>query len=309
MDIELFNRYIMCVHKVGSLTQAAKDLGISQPALSSAVRNMENHLGFKIFDRKNSPLLLTEEGKVYIEYLRKQQLLVRDYQREIADIRNKQRGKLVIGAPSAYAERILANGVFKLRKEQPIYDVMIKNAQVSVLLEWIKNGEIDCFISTSEDLPKELTCVKVKKETIYLCIPESWEINKQLENYRVQLNQTGKTMNYSVLNNMEFIFLEKTQPLQERMDQFLEENSVLPRCHLRVDQVSLGISLATKGLGICFASEEALTEDVLRHICLYTLPDNISQRNIYVAYDKEKYVSQTCLQLIEILQNIEKENN
>ena len=76
MNIALYNEYIICIHECGNMTKAAKKLGISQPALSSGLSNIEKKLGFKIFDRKRTPLQLTREGEIYFEYLYKQKELL-----------------------------------------------------------------------------------------------------------------------------------------------------------------------------------------------------------------------------------------
>jgi len=65
MEIELHNKYVICILEEGNLTRAAKKLGVSQPALSIALSNLEKKLGYKIFDKSTSPFRLTEEGKIY----------------------------------------------------------------------------------------------------------------------------------------------------------------------------------------------------------------------------------------------------
>ena len=67
--MELAERYAYTVYTKKSFTAAAKELYISQPALSAMITKLEKSIGFRIFDRNTSPLSLTPAGRVYIEYL------------------------------------------------------------------------------------------------------------------------------------------------------------------------------------------------------------------------------------------------
>ena len=63
--------YIYEVYKEKSFSNAAKNLFISQPALSASVKKVERQLGITIFDRSTSPIVLTDAGKVYIDSIEK----------------------------------------------------------------------------------------------------------------------------------------------------------------------------------------------------------------------------------------------
>lgn len=305
MDIELYNNYIMCVYESGSMTKAAKKLGISQPALSLGLGNIEKRIGFKIFNRKKSPLQLTKEGKVYLEYLYKHRQIMVDYQRKIKDISDITGNRLTIGGPVVYVESLIVKAVIELRKEYPNCEIVIKNGAVPELIEKTKKGDVDCFISTSDDLPEDFAKEKIKQERIYLCIPRDWEINTRLKDYKIDVGGTGDCFDYSVLDGLEFIFLEEEQPLQKKITKFLAENQIFPLNYLIVNQVPVSVTLSAFGEGIAFVSEEALlSSGCIDKWCIYTLPDNIFGRDIYVAYDKEHYLPNACKKLIEILKSI-----
>lgn len=302
MDTELYNKYIVCIHKCGSLTKAAKQLGVSQPALSTGLSNMERKLGFKIFNRKTIPLTLTQEGNIYLEYLLKQEILLKDYQQKITDICDMKSSKVVIGGPVAYVETVIAETVTKFHLLYPECKVQIKNAPVPELIDMANSGEIDCFISTSDDLPSDFSKVPIQQEKIYLCIPFDWEINKELQKYETKLGSKGDLFDYSILSDSEFIFLEENQPLQKEMEKFFIDNNISPQNYITVNQVSAGVALTAFGVAISFASEEALlASGHLDKISIYSLPDNISGRTIYIAYPEKRYLSYASQELMKLL--------
>lgn len=305
MDMELYKKYIMCVYESDSLTQAAKKLGISQPALSSGLNSVEKKLGFKIFDRKITPPRPTKEGEIYLEYLQKEQKIVEDYQRKIADIHQMEGSKLVIGGPVVYVESLIAKAVAEFYKKYPKCEITIKNELVPDLIRQMKKGEIDCFISTSDELPESFQKIALKKEKIYLCIPRKWEINDKLAEYRVSVGETGKEFDYKVLDGLDFVFLEESQPLQKEVRRFFEENQIVPQSHLKVNQVSAALRLTALGVGASFISEEALSgKGQAEEFFTYSLPDIIFNRKIYAVCNGERYIPYACQELIKKMQEL-----
>lgn len=302
MDKRAYDRYIIQIAEQGSLTKAAACLGISQPALSSGLTNLENELGFKIFHRRSVPITFTPEGEIYFKYIKRLQVLDDDFQRRIGEYRKEAEGGVTVGGPVAYVESLVADAVIQFRKEKPEYKVAMKCSPLAELVEMASKGEINCFVSTCEDLPARFDKQLIKQEKIYLCVPKDNPLNEKLLTYQVEPGKTGKYFDYAVLDGEEFIFLEENQPLQIQMEDFLAEYKISSVNKVTVNQVSTAVNLAIRGVGICFASEEALSGNVdLENICIYTLPDTISGRNIYIAYDKELFMSAACKEFIQYL--------
>ena len=89
--------YVYEVYKERSFSAAAKNLFVSQPALSTAVKKLEESLGITIFDRSGSPLSLTEAGRVYIAALEEIRAIDRRMREQLADLSALQSGHIVVG--------------------------------------------------------------------------------------------------------------------------------------------------------------------------------------------------------------------
>ena len=70
-------RYAITVAEAKSMNEAAKNLYISQPSLSSAIKELENEIGVELFRRTNRGILMTAEGKEFVGYARQ---VVEQYQ-------------------------------------------------------------------------------------------------------------------------------------------------------------------------------------------------------------------------------------
>ncbi len=302
MDRRVYDNYILQIVKHGNLSKAAVYLGISQPALSSGLNALESELGFKIFNRKRVPITFTPEGEIYYDYINKMQVLSDDFQQRLSNYREEVGCKVTIGGPVAYVESMVTDAIIKLRKENASYQVAIKCSPLSELIDMASKGEVNCFISTSEDIPANFEKRLIKKEKVYLCIPCDNPINEKLKEYAVKPGETGNMFDFSLLDGEEFIFLQEGQPLREQMEAFFIDNGIVAENKVVVNQVSTAVNMAIKGEGICMASEFALEGNVnLGNVCIYSLPDSISGRNIYIAYNKELFMPNACEALIDIL--------
>lgn len=302
MDRRVYDNYVVQIVKYGNLSKAAAHIGISQPALSSGLNALESELGFSIFNRKRVPITFTPEGELYYEYINKMQILSDDFQQRLNNYREELGCKVTIGGPVAYVESMVTDAIIKLRKENANYQVSIKCSPLSELIDMALKGEVNCFISTSEDIPLNFEKHLIKKEKLYLCIPYNNPINEKLEKYIVKPGEMGQVFDFSILDGEEFIFLQEGQPLREQMETFFLDNGIVAENKVVVNQVSTAVNMAIKGEGICIASEFALEGNVnLDSVCIYSLSENISGRNIYIAYNNELFMPVACESLIDIL--------
>ena len=82
--------YVKVIAETRSISIAAQQMGISQPALTTYLKKLESDLGVMLFDRSEIPLKLTEEGKAYIKYLDGVSALWADFEKEIKKLRSSQ---------------------------------------------------------------------------------------------------------------------------------------------------------------------------------------------------------------------------
>lgn len=301
--MELSEQYMLEIVKWGSLTMAAKQLGISQPALSLALTNLEKKLGFTLIDRKSKPVCFTEEGSIYAEYLHKQRELTIQMQKEISDAGMMKRKVLSVGGSAVYIESLVADVILELLTHYPECQIDMHIEPLEELIQNAVNGEVECFVCTDEkNIPDNFTLLPIRQERLYMCVPKNFEVNERLKDYQVQLGEEKPIEDYRVFEAHGIIRLPATFPLQRKMDDFFKEKGMQMHSSICVSQVSTGVALAQKGLGMVVASEEALMgRNLGDHVCLYSLPEEISGRKIYIAYDSGHYISKVCRMFIDLM--------
>ncbi|MBQ9867622.1 MAG: LysR family transcriptional regulator [Lachnospiraceae bacterium] len=278
MDIDASDRYIPVIASEGTISAAARKLGVSQPAMSLALSQLEKKLGVQIFDRQSVPLQLTAEGRIYLHYLNLQKQLIDDCNRELAELNSDNVFDFSLGAPAIYAETMLLRSVISYRKLRSQDHIHIKTAHLTRLAESVINGTLDAFISTSNELPPQIKSIYIKDEHLFFC----------------RRSVPGKN-NKSALpdKDSEMIFMEDDQPLQKIINKYLKENGIPYKNHISVNQVSSALRLMEAGQGTAIISEDAL--GILKskkNIVITPLPAALSSRKIYFAYNGERFMSE-----------------
>ncbi len=296
------NSFVFTILENGSLTKAAKELNISQPALSMKLGKLEESIGLLLFNRETSPISLTAEGNIYLDYLKKQKVIMDEFNASIDLLHNEQTRRIRVGGPDVYVKSLLVDAVQKVRQQDPKCMVEVRNGSQKTLVALAEEGDLDFFICTSTKLPEVFETIPLKKERLYLCLPASFPVNRKLQKYMTGPGGHGKCFDFTILNGYPFIFLEEDQPLQKYINRFLEEYRITPVLHVRVDQAATGVEFVAAGEGVFIASASAIRACSARiDICTYALPDSYSDRQIYAACNRHHALSESALHLLSVL--------
>ncbi len=299
MNYQIYENYVVQIVRCGSLTKAAELLGISQPALSSGLSRLESELGYKLFNRRASPISLTEEGTLYYSYLREKRVLEANFRNQMEGLHGEAERKVIAGSPVAYMEVTVLRTVNRLLLVHPEYEVTLKCAPLRELIGMAEDGQLNCFICTANSLPAEYVKLPIKKERIFLCLPREHPINAD---FAKQCKGTGSITDFSALNDLPFISLDTDMPLQQQADELFMDYGVRPLRRLTLNQASSAVSAAAMGLGFCLASEDALSGcGKLDQLRFFPLPEPFARREIFVAYHSDMWMPGACKDFIAFL--------
>ncbi len=289
-------QYLYYISQTGSISRVASELGISQPALSMRLTQLEKNMGFAIFNRKTHPISLTSAGEIYFQYLDKNRDLRIDCFRRIKDIISSESLRITIGAPSVYVNSILVDVATSLHKTHPEYIISIKSASFPQLMEMIGINEIDCFIATSKPSESVFVSIPIRTERTYLCFHDTDPLCEKLPCDKITESEI------ELLNGQKMIFLNSNQPMQITMDRLINRYQLDIQPAFIVNQITTALSLVSKRNGFCLATSESLRErSTYRHIRSVSMHPVIPDRTLYFSYAKDRYISKACMDIMSIL--------
>ena len=125
-----------------SFTRAAEKLFRTQPAISLAIQRLENDLGERLLDRSGRDLALTEAGQLVYDCARRQENLQREMANQLAELRNKAIGRLVIGANESMTFYLLPH-ICQFRQQYPKIKLVIQRSRSTELPDHLAAGDVD----------------------------------------------------------------------------------------------------------------------------------------------------------------------
>lgn len=156
-------RHFVAVAETGNFQKAARQVHLSQPAVTKSIQRMEHWFGYKLFDR-GAKLELTDFGRLLLDQARKTLLNFDDLQHEANLFRNLITGELTIGAGPLMAESIVGPAVGRLLARHPKLHVTVHVDNFAQFPERLRHRELDFFIA-------DITAIRTAPEFEIIAVP------------------------------------------------------------------------------------------------------------------------------------------
>lgn len=156
MTIELRQlRFLLALAKHGSLGRAAVALGMTQPALTRALKILEQQTGSTLFERSKSGVAPTDQGRLLIQRAREVVEVADELIRDLVRSRVAGAGQVVLGAGPYPAETVVPAAMTTFVVENPLVRVRVLVRDWDELLRQLRRHEVDFFVSETSTLDGE----------------------------------------------------------------------------------------------------------------------------------------------------------
>lgn len=137
--------YFLAADAAGSLTQAAEDLGVSQPTLSEQIRKLEQHLGVALFTRAKQGLTLTEAGQEFLSHARRVSSEYADAMASVKGIRDRESGTVSFGMFNS-GLIVLPGLIPAFRTQYPKIRVRVLGANSAEIAAAVRSGRLEAGV-------------------------------------------------------------------------------------------------------------------------------------------------------------------
>ncbi len=290
-------KYIYQVYLDGSFSAAAEHLYISQPALSIAVKRVEESVGAELFDRSRRPLALTEAGKNYVNTLQSIMHLEEDLARQIEDLRGLQTGTLRLGGTHFLNCYILAPILAAFAREYPGIRIELSEDSAVNLQDKLKKWELDLIFSCNPEIVMQFERRPAFLDHVILAVHKDISLPAELDRMslsagdilsRRHTEEECPGVDLSGFKNVDFILLEEGNNLYARSLEMFEEAGFLPRVKMNIDQMVTSYRLADNGLGAAFISDR-LVRSKRSNLRFFKLNYACADRLFYFLIPKRAY--------------------
>jgi LysR family carnitine catabolism transcriptional activator len=176
----------MMVARSSSFSDTAREMGVSQPALSRTIRLLEEELSVRLFDRNTRNVNLTAAGEMLLPAVER---LVGDFETTFSELEHSllgRRGRVVIGALPSVAAKLLPMVVAQFQADHPQVEVTVRDSLSGTLYQQMLERKIDFSITTPPEQPETFAFEPLMiDECVLVCAagdplaahgPASWSI-------------------------------------------------------------------------------------------------------------------------------------
>lgn len=165
---------VVTIAQKGSFSKAAEALYIAQPALSRKIGEMEKKLDCRLFERSTRNVALTEAGKIFVAHAQRMIWECAELEREIENRKRTLSGQVICGyTPIGGHCSFLFAAIEQMSRTYPGVRIDLQRFYPPVLIEKVKNGELDCCLITAEAVKNEMLLEwdNLKPMYFYLIVP------------------------------------------------------------------------------------------------------------------------------------------
>ncbi|MBQ3469041.1 MAG: LysR family transcriptional regulator [Bacilli bacterium] len=162
-NLELYKVFYY-VAKNKSITGAANELMVSQPAVSKSIKVLERDLDTILFNREKGGVSLTNAGELLFNKIKKSMDLIVSAEEDITSLNNMESGTINIGAGNTIMQRYLMPYIRKFHELYPNINVIVHTVVTPELIKRAQVGLVDIvFTHLPNDIPSNFTITKIKK--------------------------------------------------------------------------------------------------------------------------------------------------
>ena len=241
----------LAVAREGGFSRAAEKLYRTQSAVSQAIRKLEAEIGEPLFDRSTRDGVMTDAGNVLQEYAERLLNLRENAREALAELRELQKGKLVVGAnefTALYLLRVLA----EFRRLHPAIRIVVQRSLGSHIPDDIRRHNCEFGVLTYDPQDPELASVVVYSDELIFVVPPQHPLARESQ---VSIRQLGAES---------FVAHIVSSPYREKVIQAFEKHKTPLHMGVELPTLQAIKRFVAMGNGVAFLPEISVEDEIAR---------------------------------------------
>ncbi|MDF2570811.1 MAG: transcriptional regulator, LysR family [Sporomusa sp.] len=276
--------YFQIVAQLQNISQAAKVLSISQPALSRAISKLEQEVGTPLFERQGKSIVLNRYGKIYYQYINQAVQNIEQGKQAIQQIIDPEQGNIAIGLLPSLGENLIPALISNFRSTFPkIQFKMIQNCSIT-LNKQLLQGEIDLAFSSNVVETRDQKWIPLYSEELYVIVPKGHWANGLA------------SIAIKELCTESFIAFKQGYVMRVISDQIFEKLKIIPQISYEADEITATAGLVEANLGYAIIPKIKTIESL--RISYVRISEPVCRRAIGILTTKGRFQSKAVQQFI-----------
>jgi len=289
MNLELY-KIFCCVVSSGSILKASEQLYISQPAVSRAIKQLENDIGCQLFVRSSRGVKLTNQGEILYKYAKQALTFLRTGEKKVYEYENLNYGEIIVGVSDTLCKYYLTPYLGKFYDKYPNIKIQIKCHNTPETVKLLKDGLIDLAIVTSPIREGGIKLLPV------LQIQDCFVAGEKYKQLSQKKHHLWEITSYPI------ILLTNTSNSRLFINNYFRNNSVLFEPAFELGNFDLLCHFARNNFGIACVIKNFINEDLEQgKLFEIELFEKIPPRNVCIAVLNDTEPSPAARELIKMV--------
>jgi DNA-binding transcriptional LysR family regulator len=237
MDLRQLRAFIE-IARQQSFTRAAERLRIAQPAVSMAIRKLEEELDLTLVNRQDKRVSLTAEGEIFRRHAERILEDCRAAETEMGELKGLARGEVRIGIPPMMSSYYFPRVIREFHERYPHLQLSVFGEGAARIQRMIVRGEIDMGVIAGGKIPEGLRSRRFLREEIVACVPAGHPFAAR------------NSVRLADFLREPLVLFKEGYYMRELMDDLMRTSGGEPRVVFETNLFSLVRSLVKEGLGI-----------------------------------------------------------
>ncbi|TNE94839.1 LysR family transcriptional regulator [Porticoccus sp.] len=292
MDITIKQlKAFVTVAQTRNFAEAGERLHLSQPALSIALKNMEEVVGGKLLARTTRTLSLTPEGEAFLPVA---QRLLADWDNALTDLHNlfaMRRGKLSIATMASFSISKLPKALHHYRDQFPDINITVQDVVAEEVIDMVRKGRVEVGVTFDLEESEDLHFEPLFEDSFFVVTPHDHPLLKQ------------KTIRWAELQNYPFVTLQRPSAMRQMIDDTTDSCGIHLTVEFEAHQLASIGSMVANGLGISVVPSLAIQQMQLLGAESRPLTDPVVKRQVGILTRRRYPLSSAANALVETLKS------
>ncbi len=283
--------YFRKVAETKSISRAAEELLITQPAVSKQVRALEEELGERLFDRIGKKVFLTKTGQVLLVHADRILRSVEEAKTAVRDLSEECSGELIIGTSDHISLHRLPGILKSYISAFPKVDLKLRCHRSETVLEMVGRNLVDIGVITLPRVSANLVSRVIWKDPMSLVFPKDHPL-AGLKKLRLK-----DTTTYGM------ILPEAGTTTRDTIDSAFTRKKLIANVTMEVAYIETIKGLVKAGLGISILPDKAVEQEVKSGALVKAkIQDANFSRDLGIVYLKDKFMSRPAAEFLKFLE-------
>lgn len=283
-------RVFLTVASEKSFSRAGEKLLRTQPAISLSIQRLETELGEKLIDRSAKDLLLTDAGKIVLEFARRFENLQGDLENSLAELRDKSSGRLTVGANES-STLYLLDHIERYRRRYPKIKVQIRRSLSSKIPSELIDGDLELGILTYDPEDERLVSTVIYTDHLSFIVSPAHRFASRTE---ISITELGMET---------FIAHNVVSPYRGVVLREFQRYKVPLNMDLEMPTVEAIRKMVQRNEGVAFLPRMCVNDEVTHGIlCEVKVKEMDVDRKIRLVYPARRALSHAAQAFLEVVQ-------